>query len=92
MRGRGSARSGRAGTERGWPGGVPGVPAPGGAGRCGCRGGERHRGRGLAGLAYRLVTVGRRPQGIADGAAGHAVRIEADPDGAYRPTCEGTPP
>ena len=34
-------------------------------------------GRGLAGLAGRLVTV-ERPQGIADGAAGHAERIEAD--------------
>ena len=35
-------------------------------------------GRGMAGLACRLVTVGRRPQGIADGANGHAARIEAD--------------
>ena len=35
-------------------------------------------GRGLAGLAGRLVTVGSPPQGIADGADGHAERIEAD--------------
>ena len=35
-------------------------------------------GRGLTGLAGRLATVGRRPQGIADGADGHAERIEAD--------------
>ena len=35
-------------------------------------------GRGLAGFAGRLVTVERPPQGIADGADGHAERIKAD--------------
>ena len=44
----------------------------------GCRGRRTAPGRGLAGLAGRLVTVGRPPQGIADGADGHAERIEAD--------------
>ena len=39
---------------------------------------SRGAGEGLAGLAGRLVTVGRRSQGIADGVDGHAVRIEAD--------------
>ena len=35
-------------------------------------------GWGLARVECRLATVGRRPQGIADGADGHAERIEAD--------------
>ena len=37
----------------------------------------RGAGQVLAGSAGRLAAVGRAPQGIADGAGGHAVRIEA---------------
>ena len=44
-------------------------------------------GRGLTGLAGRLVTVGRRPQGIAAGADGHAARIEADSPVESAPRC-----
>ena len=44
----------------------------------------------LAAVAGRLVTVGRRPQGIAAGAEGHAERIKADRTGADLPA-DGTP-